>query len=545
MSARNTISQVFLRRTYFSPKTRASQLAPRALTLIEMLIGMAITLVMMAAVVNLFANIGAGVSFRRAGMEMNSQLRVARARLYKDLAGAICEARPKLPSDDHNDGYIEIIEGQYSDKNPSLLIDGTNDGDTSTNPELNFQSSLVPSSNITLSSGNVTDGGSLGDYDDILALTTRSQSDPFIGRGLNENPITNIYTVENVIKSDLAEVIWYAVENPADGSLGEPGMRTVYRRALLIAPWIGPIDPTTLVPNMVDPSDHSEFFRRFDISARYDSINMLWIPNTLSDLVKRENRFGHSVTFPHILVQDAILPNTSPPAYPSAVTTIPLHPFGEPFEVLDPNEPERDPDRKGEDVMINNVLAFDLRVYDPGAPQYVWTGVLLEPTDAGWDEAFEDAVANNITPVGYGAFVDLFWNRTTTVLPTGPSIPSAFFDTIATAKSLLTITSPPATTASVAYDTWSFHYENDGIDQDLGNDNGAGIDQGTNGLDDVVPQDILPSPEARNGTDDIGERETSPPYNVPLRGLQVKIRTYEPDSRQIKEVTVTRNLVPN
>ena len=39
--------------------------------------------------------------------------------------------------------------------------------------------------------------------------------------------------IDTTIESTLAEVIWYAVENPADGSLGEPGMRTVYRRVLL------------------------------------------------------------------------------------------------------------------------------------------------------------------------------------------------------------------------------------------------------------------------------------------------------------------------
>lgn len=90
--------------------SRDAQLPSRGLTLIEMLIGMAITLVMMAAVVNLFANIGSGVRIQRASMEIGSQLRATRARLYMDLAGATCAPRPKLPSDDHNDGYLEIVE---------------------------------------------------------------------------------------------------------------------------------------------------------------------------------------------------------------------------------------------------------------------------------------------------------------------------------------------------------------------------------------------------------------------------------------------------
>jgi hypothetical protein len=42
----------------------------------------------------------------------------------------------------------------------------------------------------------------------------------------------------------------------------------------------------------------------------------------------------------------------------------------------------------------------------------------------------------------------------------------------------------------------------------------------------------------------LGERETMPPYPVPLRGIQVKIRTFEPDSRQIREVTVVQDFLP-
>jgi hypothetical protein len=57
------------------------------------------------------------------------------------------------------------------------------------------------------------------------------------------------------------------------------------------------------------------------------------------------------------------------------------------------------------------------------------------------------------------------------------------------------------------------------------------MDQGTNGLDD---DNML-------GVDDMGERETSPPYDVPLRGLQVKFRVYERDARQIRETSVTHS----
>ncbi|HEY7531984.1 MAG TPA: hypothetical protein VH681_04270, partial [Nitrospiraceae bacterium] len=91
-----------------------------------------------------------------------------------------------------------------------------------------------------------------------------------------------------------------------------------------------------------------------------------------------------------------------------------------------------------------------------------------------------------------------------------------------------------------------FHYENNGIDEDLIN----GPDQGTNGLDDrdfrtVAPTNQLDASDvAVLGPDDVGERETAPPYDKPLRGVQVLVRTYEMDSRAIRQVRVNQHFLP-
>jgi hypothetical protein len=42
----------------------------------------------------------------------------------------------------------------------------------------------------------------------------------------------------------------------------------------------------------------------------------------------------------------------------------------------------------------------------------------------------------------------------------------------------------------------------------------------------------------------MSERETSPPYPYPLRGLRVKIRVYEPTSKQVREITIVQSFVP-
>ncbi|MCS7306700.1 MAG: prepilin-type N-terminal cleavage/methylation domain-containing protein [Thermoguttaceae bacterium] len=65
------------------------QPARRGLTLIEMLVATTITLIMMAAVVQIFAMIGQNVTNARAMLEMNEQLQRAGRLLHQDLQTAL------------------------------------------------------------------------------------------------------------------------------------------------------------------------------------------------------------------------------------------------------------------------------------------------------------------------------------------------------------------------------------------------------------------------------------------------------------------------
>jgi len=121
------------------------------LTLVEMLVAMAITLVMMGAVVTLFANVRQQRPRPRAVIEISGQLRHARNMLQQDLQGATCPGltwrRPE-----ENQGYIEIIEGPYREGNASPLLD-YNPADSTTqpslaNPEIDHTTSIIPTSNL-------------------------------------------------------------------------------------------------------------------------------------------------------------------------------------------------------------------------------------------------------------------------------------------------------------------------------------------------------------------------------------------------------------
>src|SRR5439155_13948921 len=90
----------------------------------------------------------------------------------------------------------------------------------------------------------------------------------------------------------------------------------------------------------------------------------------------------------------------------------------------------------------------------------------------------------------------------------------------------------------LTWDSWTLSYERDGINQDALAEAALSlpvtIDEGTDGIDN----------DGLNGVDDAGERETVPPYPYALRGVQVRIRVYEPQTRQVRQATVESDFIP-
>jgi hypothetical protein len=512
-------------------------------TLVEILVATAITLLLMGAVVQMFGALGQSITDSRSFLEASERLNAAAYRLQMDLKGVTVKMIPPRNPDD-GEGYFEYIEGPLMLKH---ITQNPADYDWINNPErilpkpVNSENTQ-PATATTDPSVDTT----VGDFDDILMFTTRSTDSPYIGLfnyGTTANPIY----VGNT-PSDVAEVAWFIRG------------RTLHRRLLLVSP--------AMIPNPLPPADATGFYAYNEISMRIE--NGQYLANSLGDLTRRECRFAHPHSrfpFDARLWGQFGLPTVNECStigvggWTAGNWTAFLPSEPQPNNVIDFWAPGTSPTvaenalapggaRVADDVILTNVIGFDVKAWDPGAP------------------VLQDASGNRITPgnsryilpgdprysadstisVSFGAYVDLgyaplynpgLWNRSPPLYP-----PSPLFNGFGNPRSLLT----GSTSHARVYDTWSTNYENVGLPGLTypGQYPAGGFPgRSTNGFDDAGALDDLTLEAAANGmVDDKNERITSPPYPVPLRGIQVKIRVFEPDSRQIRELTIVQDFLP-
>jgi len=260
------------------------------------------------------------------------------------------------------------------------------------------------------------------------------------------------------------------------------------------------------------------------------------------------------------------------------------------------------PDQLGDDVVLTNVTGFDMRVWDPNAPVcgYIVDGGEpvegIVPGDPQYNVQIFNGPAPNHPPfagnvTGRGAFVDLgalfglpalIASRTSTNGVDDDldgAMDRADLDEIVRNphflggmefRSYLSLSNGFPIAGNFVYDPWTINYENDDRNQDAVLDalitNGApppyyAVDEGFDDLDNNYDFQENPRPmrgpdEAisygSNEIDDDGdgnideldedlltERETFPPYAHPLKALQVRVRMYESDTRQVRQVSQT------
>ena len=412
-----------------------------AYTLVELLIALALSLLLLIGVIELFSRVSGVMSGTRITLNLSANLDGVENQLRQDLARiplslATKPVRIAEYIDDPDvvevsdlDGYLEIVEGPNS---------------VSTHPYKDENGRF-----------DVT----VGDVDDIIAFTAKADSAmPF--RGLIGGKIE---------ERNFAEIVWFVRGN------------TLYRRVRLI-------------------DDHS-------ISSKIDPT-----VNTIQDLAHRERRFGHDGLvpnpFPHPLydvpnsgwyylrmptLEETLSgkwtadwkSNSTVPNSPSEMTDLWEQPHffpelqdrksGSLKEYVGPpyvDDTHADPPRHhraGEDVILTNVLSFDIKVWDPITKDFVD----LRTPGTAWEDSKSAA----------------WTDKDDNPLP-----------------QLLGV-----------WDSWT-----------IGNNKMIPLESGDPGYD---PSD----PDKKKTV------VQPPPFDQPLKAIQITIRCFDPASKIIKQISVVHH----
>lgn len=539
-----------------SPNVRLSHGRPRnglnrvGLTLVEMLVATALTLILFGAVAEMFSRMGASVNDARSTIELSGNLRTAGNHLRRDLNNLTVKVGPWVYPGT-NQGYFQIIEGPDRD--------------------IDFATKAVGP--YVVGSGEPFPGSLAGDADDIVSFTAYSKEKPFVGLIQGRLvPVTvpappavpgpykyvldtSDPTLFTVITSHYAEVVYFTKLTPFDDrNLSEnanyqnPGLRdpdetvTLFRRVLLIRPDID-------VQAGLNNRTFYEVRNNFDLSVSAGALTQ-WQTNSLERLQDRRYRVGHMG--PGLL-------GSVPSPYPMNPANLLT------FEQLDElntaaGNPHRN--RTGEDVLMRKVLAFDVKVFDPHAiiQEDTLASLSVLPGDREYGNPNGNDVVNPTPTVNMrGAFVDLNWNRDLTTNPHGinaatgqpngllaaPHVASGLRDVTVSSlvvlnggtpipqlpSMLMRLAVPPhdGNLPYATYDTFPYSYLE-----------GTGA---VNGFDDNA-DGIIDSLGERNLLWTSESRAVYPPYPVPLRGMQITIRAIEDGTRIIRQDTVTTNFMP-
>lgn len=522
-------------------------------TLVEILTATLLGVTLLMGVVQVFGTMGRSITDSRAMLETQAQLRSTANRLRLDLEGATASMRPPLRPE-AGEGYFEIIEGPVTAFRPV----------SAAWPHVPSQDPSAPN---VARDENFNYDTTAGDFDDVLMFTTRNRVEPFVGRfGVKRAPTgseTPMGTDGNgpfmvdvaAVESSEAEVCWFVRG------------RTLHRRTMLVLPRLDQMDADLRVAG-IQPFGAAQFYGYNDISVRADrNGNSLYLAaNTLADLTKRECRFAHAYrlpggddVFPYDVrrwgqlrlptLRECSSPNwvagMVPPTSPTRWVGLDLWAMPQVVRIDDAgNRADLWPAaqvnprtltmtaydnnlRVAEDVILENVIGFDVRVWDPDAPVTVDTGTgeVFQPGDWGYGMGGQQQVS-------LGAYVDLGYMPADTD-PNAPT-PSTVFSRMGDPRSKVGGTNPLL--QSRVYDTWSAHYENDGVRENslnMASGNPLPGDAMVNGFDD----------DGNGLVDDDAEADAPPPYPAPLKGIQVKIRVFEPDSKQVREVTIVHEFL--
>jgi prepilin-type N-terminal cleavage/methylation domain-containing protein len=553
----------------------------RGFTLVEMLVAMAVTLLLMAALGKGFAYIGESIRDSRVQVELTNDLRDVTNRLQEDLTRCTVPLQPSR--DEHEpDGYFLYYEGPVTDATSSLFL------------SVNDPKNPAPESRY-------------GDFDDYLAFTAVATGDSWftgmVPRFILDQKTAALagnssYTPDPatmndpvMIRSKYAEIVYFASPEYEAGlqyvdvdANGLPDRLRIHRRVLLIRPDLNittGAQPPRL-PRLNAGSDWllgmAALHQQCDLSLRRVSTNGipdaagLVAANSLADLAKPHNRFAHvrvpggTVGLGNEYTSMPILA-LSPPATVLTVVGQTVAPVDASSAVVTPANwsgflrPEfvLSGARIGEDVLVPSAVGFDLKVFDPLAPVITTSqGVVVSSGDPGFRQALS-AVPDPpaVSGVIQGDFVDLMypvlaggslrgWQPRMpdrlTAQDAGLTRPVELAPLLTPFSGLVGFGNPANSYQPSLYrsgkvlvagniqifqptwDTFTHHYERDGLQQGLGRWRVADFgtpDAGANGLD-------------NSG----GGSETSPPFLASPEAIKVSVRLEHRLNRQVRQLSI-------
>ncbi|MEZ6106806.1 MAG: prepilin-type N-terminal cleavage/methylation domain-containing protein [Pirellulaceae bacterium] len=327
----------------------------RGMTLTEMLIAVTVTLVLIAALVNAFRVLSNELTDSRAILELAGQLRSSGETIRNDLRGVTVPVSPWVDPADGL-GYFEYAEF-------AVVVDDPRRNDTM-----------------------------IGDLDDVLMFTARSTGKPFRGR------VQTLAGGFRTIESPVAEIaIWTVLHDTNGNGLLDRDIAeymTVHRRVLLVRPDLN--------------DDGSRSFRPPGLIAGNNNLINWYTNNDLSVHVlsqwPRRQQPGRSLELRKSFRSlHRLRPHRPDHQYSASRVSVSDQPS------LARNAYVRTGNFLGEDVLISDVVEFDIKAFDPQglvySDQMFHGGTGTVPLVPG-DSAFETVLMADVTANGAGGFAD-------------------------------------------------------------------------------------------------------------------------------------------
>ncbi len=561
-------------------------------TMLEIMTSVTLSLMLMYSVARIFSHVGGTMNETTSIMGATNALRNAKNRLTTDLENITVKPIPPRNSRT-GDGYLCYIEGLGAPLDV-LYASGSTEprGFSTAHVALDSERYAAYSEAYPDKVEEWVDT-TVGDTDDILSFTSRAPAGrPFRGRYIRpkykRNEYGQIYIhsgEQDTFESEYAEIIWFVRGT------------TLYRRVLPILPDQQlqdsldafelasqdehPLADFKFSPNQLTDLRHGYgFFRFYDVSVHLNSEGRV-VANTLGDLTNRANRYGYWNPV-GVGIVDASNPEYGSVSIHGGKPDAVLHyvwywlrlptlqecshdffragaPFGSGRDAKSDVSSLGDVDQRwdglaGElsytqDGSVSSPLtgpASELPIADPPTPfidfwdnANIWnevdpeTGDLSEATRT--DFVFnQDVILTNVLSFNVKAwdpntndYVDLgsgLGDSSTITFDDPNDLRSAGH--YAQTRAPLTRFPEPC-----VYDTWTEQYQRDLYLHDQASylrDQSSGAGRSSGSISDI-PLDGEISPAQL--------KDYPPPYNVPLKSLQIELRVFDPRSKQIRNST--------